>query len=60
MAVKMTKKDAVEWVRAHSDDDEIDPDDLVAAFVAIYRRRPEGEEVRDMWSMICAGIRADV
>lgn len=53
----MTKAEAKKWVRGHSDDDELDDDDLVAVFTALYGRKPDQDDYdTGLWSLCCAGI----
>lgn len=53
----MTKQQAEQWVRAHQDDDELDEDELEAAFAALYER-PADDEDREqgLWSHCCAAV----
>ena len=56
----MTKKAAIEWVQSHADDDELDDDDLEAAFVAIFGRKPDDDEYdQGLWSHICAAVSSE-
>ena len=51
----MTKQQATEWVYSRDDQDDLDQDDLTAAFVALYGHEPaDADERRDMWSLCCA------
>jgi hypothetical protein len=49
----MTEAEAVEWVYDQDEQGEVDQDDLLAAFVALYGREPDDDEYRDMWSHCC-------
>ena len=49
----MNLQQALSFVREHSDDDEIDKDDMVAAFNAIFDRAPDDEDRENgLWSML--------
>jgi hypothetical protein len=51
----MTKKQAEEYVRDHSDDDEMDDADLAEVFAALYDRQPDQQDYDDgLWSLCCA------
>lgn len=49
----------LEYVVSHSDDDELEHDDLVAAFRGLYGRPPEADDGddSDLWSLCCAAVR---
>jgi hypothetical protein len=54
--MKMTKKQAEEWMRA-VDEDNIDDDDLEAAWLAIFKRAPDAQDRREgLWSHLCAAV----
>lgn len=55
----MTRAQAVEYVREHSDDDDLDADDLSDAFYAFFRRNPDVDESTCVWSHLCACVDAD-
>ena len=50
--MKMTKDEAIEWVYDQDDSQEIDTEELDAAFLALYGRLPEDDE--SVWSLCCA------
>ena len=51
---KMTREEAIEWVREHDDQDELDNDELDAAFTAIYGRAPDDQDREEgLWSHCC-------
>jgi hypothetical protein len=53
----MTKLEAREYVRSHTDDDNLDQDDLEQVFRAIYGRSPDAQDRDDgLWSLCVAGI----
>ncbi len=52
----MTERQAVRWVHEHTDDDELDDDDLRDAFMAIFGRAPDAEEMQHAWSHLCAAV----
>lgn len=54
----MTKTQAEMFVCQTDDEDEIDTDDLTAAFVAIYEREPDQHDYDvGIWSLLCAAAR---
>lgn len=54
--MKMTKREAEKWVRT-VDEDSINDDDLEAAWLAIFGRKPDSQERREgIWSHLCAAI----
>jgi hypothetical protein len=53
----MTKRQAEAWVRSQHDDDELDNDELEAAFRAIYGRAPDDQDREEgLWSHLCAAV----
>lgn len=51
----MTKREANEWVKSHSDDDDLDEDELEAAFEAIFGRPADDEDRQiGLWSHLNA------
>lgn len=53
----MTKKEARAFVNRTSDDDIIDPDDLVEAFSALYGRKPDQYDMdQGLWNLCCAEV----
>lgn len=53
--VRMTEEQAKEWVEEHTDDDELDEEDLEHAFGAIFGRRAEDRDrAEGLWSHLCA------
>lgn len=52
--MNMTKTEAIEYAVSHEDHDQLDADDLRAAYVALYGQEPDDDEARDMWSHIHA------
>ena len=54
---RMTEEQAKEWVLEHTDDDELDADDLEHAFAAVYSRRADDQErAEGLWSHLNAVI----
>ena len=54
----MTKNEATKWVLAHEDGDELDEDELEAAFTAIFERDADDEDREEgLWSHLCAAMR---
>ena len=54
--MRMTKSQATEWVCNNDDDSELDRDELIAAFSALYGREPDRDELQDAWSHCCSAI----
>ena len=55
----MTKQQAEQWVRDHSDSDDLSDDDLDAAFLAIFGRGADDEDrEQGLWSHLCAAVEA--
>jgi hypothetical protein len=53
----MNKQQAQQFVRDTSDDDQIDDDDLVEVFTALYDRAPDENDRNDgLWNLCCAAI----
>lgn len=53
----MTKEQAANWVRTHTDDDEFDDVELADAFSAIYERKPDDTDwEQGLWSHLCASV----
>ena len=53
----MTRQEATEFVRAHSDQDAIDDDDCEAAYIALYGRKPDAQDrAEGIWSHCCAAL----
>lgn len=53
----MTKQEAREYVENHRDDDNLDREEVEAAFSALYGRRPDIQDRRDgVWSLCCAAV----
>ena len=53
--VRMTEDQAREYVDAHTDDDDLDDDDLEHAFAALTGRRPAAKDISEgLWSHLCA------
>ena len=51
----MTKNEATKWVLAHEDGDELDGDELEAAFEAIFGRPADDQDREEgLWSHLCA------
>jgi hypothetical protein len=52
--------EATAWVLSHSDDDNLDEQQLEAAFAAIFER-PATDEDREqgLWSHLCAAVAAE-
>jgi hypothetical protein len=56
----MNHQNAVEFVKQHFDDDDLDPADIDAAFSAIFERDPDDEDRESgLWSMIVAACNED-
>jgi hypothetical protein len=56
----MTLQQATEWVASHGDSDELDADELRAAFTAIYEREPDADDEHvGLWSLCCAAFDDD-
>jgi hypothetical protein len=54
----MTKQQAEQWVRAHNDNDDLDADELEAAFAAIFERSADDDDrEQGLWSHVCAVVR---
>ena len=53
----MTQSEAKQWVREHDDQDQLDDDELEAAFAALYGC-PSDETDREegLWSHCCAAV----
>lgn len=50
---------ATAFVAAHSDDDEIDAEELRQAFLDMYGRDPDQDDYdAGLWSLLCAGATA--
>lgn len=57
LSTRMSAEQADEWVRSHSDDDELDSDELEHAFAAVFGRRADDSDRSDgLWSHLCAHI----
>jgi len=53
----MTKQQAIDYVRDHEDCDDLDPEDIRAAYVALYGNEPDSEdEAEGLWSHCCAAV----
>jgi hypothetical protein len=53
----VTKREAIKWVKAHDDDDNLDPQALEEAFLAIYGRPPDDQDREEgLWSHLCAAV----
>ena len=51
----MTKQQAFDFVRDHSDNDSLDDDDLAEVFAALYGREPDAQDREEgLWSHCCA------
>lgn len=51
---------AREWVRGHADDDEMDDEELEAAFGAIFGRAPDAHDrEQGLWSLLVSAVDAD-
>jgi hypothetical protein len=51
----MTKADAYRYVKDHADDDELDEEDLIDVFTALYERGPDAQEMTEgLWTHCCA------
>ncbi len=54
-AATMTNAEATQWVRDHSDGDQLDEQQLEAAFRAIFERAPDADDhEQGLWSHLCA------
>ena len=54
MKLTMTKEEATEWVYDQDEEQEIDADDLEAAFAALYGRPSDEEDCQNgLWSLCC-------
>lgn len=50
----MSEQEAVEWVRSHGDDDQLDDDQLEAAWLAIAGRPADDQDREEgLWSHLC-------
>lgn len=57
----MTKTQAIEWVKSHTDEDDLDESNLEAAFTAIFDRKPDDEDwEQGLWSHLCAAVECEV
>lgn len=55
----ITKSQAEQWVRDHSDSDEMSDEDCEAAFAAIFERQADDEDrEQGLWSHLCAAVAA--
>lgn len=53
--VRMTEEEAKEWVEEHTDEDELDAEDLEHAFAAIFGRRADDQDRQEgLWSHLTA------
>lgn len=53
------RRDAIEFVNEHSDDDEMSDDELETAFIGLYERKPtRRDRETGLWSLLCAGVAA--
>jgi hypothetical protein len=51
----MKKSDAIQYVNEHEDEDNLDDDDLAAAFRALYDRAPDDDDRENgLWSLVCS------
>ncbi|TET51334.1 MAG: hypothetical protein E3J64_07040 [Anaerolineales bacterium] len=51
----MTRTEAIMWVREHDDDDDLDDDELVEAYTALYGAPPDDYDRQvGLWSHCCA------
>ena len=56
----MTKRQAIKYVRSHTDDDDLEDAELTQVFEALYGRKPDAEDRREgLWSHCCASIQGD-
>lgn len=56
----MTKEQAVEYVRDHSDNDTLDDDEVREVYAALYGCDPdEQDEDEGLWSHCCAAAEAE-
>jgi hypothetical protein len=54
----MTPAEATEWVKNHSDSDDLCDDELEAAFQAIFARKPDDQDwEQGLWSHLCAAVK---
>lgn len=57
--VRMTEEEATDYVADHTDEDELDDDDLEHAFAAIFGRRARNEDrAEGLWSHLYAASKA--
>lgn len=53
--MEMMKSEAMRWIAEHGDDDNLEEEELEAAFRAIYGRQPDAEDrEKGLWSVLCA------
>lgn len=53
----MNKTEAIEYVRNHDDDDEIDDRQLEAVFATLFGRPADDQDRREgLWSHVCAAV----
>jgi hypothetical protein len=51
----MTKQEAIQFVRDHSDQDNLADDDLAPVYTALYGREPDDQDREEgLWSHCCA------
>ena len=51
----ITKNEAIEWVYAQDESEEVDQDQLETAFTALYGVSPDDEDrLAGLWSLCCA------
>lgn len=51
----MTQAQAIEWVRDHADEDNLNPDELDTVFFALFGREPDKRDREEgLWSHCCA------
>ena len=56
-SVRMTEDEAKEYVTDHTDEEELDDDDLEHAFAAIFGRRADDQDrAEGLWSQINAAV----
>lgn len=54
-SLRMTEEDAAEYVQEHSDEDELDDEDVEHAFAATFGRRADDQaRAEGLWSHLCA------
>jgi hypothetical protein len=54
----MSKQEAVEWVRGHGDDDQLDEDEIEDAFCAIFGRSADDDDRKEgLWNHLCAAVK---